>query len=216
MPDAETGRCRLSLVTPFGGDPAAMSGLVAAALAGGDVASLIIAGDPADPKALERLAKALVPIAARRGVATLIHNDTRVAGHVQADGVHVDGGPVLLAEAVAALRPRKIVGAGGVRSRHEAMEAGEADPDYVFFGRLDGDTGAAIFPKALELATWWSSLFLIPAMVMGGSTVASVQQAAEAGVEFVALGGAVLAAPDPAAAVAEANAILAAAAEPVR
>ena len=135
-----------------------MPKLVGAALSGGDVASLIIAVDPADPGVLQRLAEALVPIAAARGVAALIHNDTRIVGRPGADGVHVDSGAADLASAVGGLRPKKkIVGAGGIRSRHEAMGAGEADPDYVFFGRLDGDTGEAIFAKALELAAWWSS-----------------------------------------------------------
>jgi len=213
MPEAETSRCRLCLVTPLQSEPAALAKLVGAALAGGDVASLIIAVDPADPGVLQHLAEAIVPIAAARGVASLVHNDTRIVGRTGADGVHVDSGTADLADAVAGLRPKRIVGAGGLRSRDEAMAAGEADPDYVFFGRLDGDTGEAIFPKALELAAWWSSLFVIPAIVMGGSSIASVRPAAEARIEFVALSRAVFAAADPAAAVAEANRILADAAE---
>src|SRR6478736_5607943 len=108
MPEAEKSRCRLCLVTPLG-------------------------VDPADPNVLQRMAEGLVPIAAARGVATLIHNDTRIVGRTGADGVHIDSGAADLAEAAAALRRKKIVGAGGVRSRHEAMLAGESDPDYVFF-----------------------------------------------------------------------------------
>ena len=208
MPEAEKSRCRLCLVTPLGIEPAALPALVGAALSGGDVASLIIAADPTDPNVLQRLAEALVPIAAARGVASLIHNDTRIAGRTGADGVHIDSGAADLADAVAALRRKKIVGAGGVRSRHEAMLAGESDPDYVFFGRLDGDTGAAIFEKSFELAEWWSSLFVIPGIVMGGKSIASVRQAAAAGIEFVALSRAVFEAGDPAAAVAEANRLL--------
>jgi thiamine-phosphate pyrophosphorylase len=215
MPDADANRCRLCLVTPLRGEPAALAKLVGAALGGGDVASLIITVDPTDPGALQRLAEAVVPIATARGVASLVHNDTRIVGRTGADGVHIDAGATDLAEAVAGLRPKKkIVGAGGLRSRHEAMAAGEADPDYLFFGRLDGDTGEAIFAKTFELAAWWSSLFVIPAIVMGGNAVASVRQAAAARIEFVALSRAVFAAADPAAAVAEANRILAEAPEP--
>ena len=209
MPEAGTSRCRLCLVTPLQSEPAALPTLVGAALAGGDVASLIIAIDPADPNVLQRVAQAIVPIAAARGVATLVHNDTRIVGRSGADGVHVDSGAVDLADAIAALGRKKIVGGGGIRSRHEAMLAGESDPDYVFFGRLDGDTGEAIFEKAFELAAWWSSIFVIPAIVMGGSSIASVRQAAAAGIEFVALSRAVFAAADPAEAVAEANRLLA-------
>jgi thiamine-phosphate pyrophosphorylase len=90
------------------------------------------------------------------------------------------------------------------------MELGECVPDYLFFGRLDGDTGDEIFPKALDLAAWWSSLFEIPAVVMGGRKLESVAAAAEAGIEFVALRHAVWKHPaGPAAAVAEANRLLA-------
>ena len=39
-----------------------------------------------------------------------------------------------LAEALAALQPKKIVGAGGPAGRDAAMQAGEAGADYVMFG----------------------------------------------------------------------------------
>ncbi len=94
------------------------------------------------------------------------------------------------------------------------MEAGEANPDYVFFGRLDGDTADVIFDKALDLAAWWAPTFVIPAIVMGGRSVASVREAVASGVEFVALARAVFEADDPAAAVAEATRLLAIVGEP--
>jgi len=56
-------------------------------------------------------------------------------------------------------------------------------------------------------------MFVIPAIVMGGNSLASVSQAADAGIEFVALCRAVFDHPDPAAAVAEANRLLSAVAE---
>ena len=210
MSEAQPGRTRLCLVTPQAADAASFAPLLGAALAGGDVASLIIATSSPDPGALQRLAEALVPVAQARGVAALIHNDSRVAGRVAADGVHVDSSNADLKIAAETFRPRGIVGAGGVTSRHDAMLAGESDPDYVFFGRLDGDTRPEIFEKALDLAAWWSSLFVIPAIVMGGGDIASVTEARDAGVEFVALRRAVFDHPDgPGAAVAEANRLLA-------
>jgi thiamine-phosphate pyrophosphorylase len=205
--------CRLCLVTPPGVAPETFAPLLEEALSGGDVASLIIT---AEPSGLARLAKALVPVAQAHGVAALIHNDTQLAGHERADGVHVDSGFADLAAAIASLRPAKIVGAGGFRSRHDAMLAGERDPDYVFFGRLDGDTGPEIFDKALDLARWWAEIFRIPAIVMGGRSLQSVRAARDAGIEFVALSRAVFDDPaGPRAAVAEANRIIAAEAESV-
>jgi thiamine-phosphate pyrophosphorylase len=203
MPEADVRRCRLCLVTPHDIDPKDLTPLVDDALAGGDVASLIIGGEG---ERLQRLAEALVPRAQARGAAALVQNDTRIAGRAKADGVHIDSGMADLAAAVEKLRPKLIVGCGGLRSRHEAMTAGEANPDYLFFGRLDGDTEDDVFGKALDLAAWWSSLFVIPSIVMGGRTIASVETAAREGIEFVALSRAVFGDPrGPAGAVAEAN-----------
>jgi thiamine-phosphate pyrophosphorylase len=203
-------RCRLCLVTPAGVDARRFASHVADALSGGDVASLIIAADPADPSALQKAAEAFVPIAQDAGAAAIIHGDTRIVGRTRADGVLIDSGPGDLAAAVAALHPKRMVGAGGVASRHEALAAGEAQPDFLFFGRLDGDSGDGVFPKALDLAGWWSEVTVIPAIVMGGRTLSSVREAAAAGIEFVALAKAVWDDPrGPRAAVAEASEYLA-------
>jgi thiamine-phosphate pyrophosphorylase len=209
MPKSAAPRARLCLVTPPTIDPAAFSGVLKSALAAGDIATLFIdARDRDDDR--QRTTEALVPIAQAAGVAALVVNDTRLLGRANADGVHIDTGLADLTAALDRYRGKKIVGAGGIRSRHEAMELGEREPDYLFFGRLDGDTGDGIFPKAFDLASWWSGLFEIPAIVMGGRALESVTAAAEAGIEFVALRDAVWDHADsPAAAVAEANRLLA-------
>src|SRR4029079_4310158 len=191
MSKTDAPSCRLCLVTPPIGAPESFAPILEDALAGGDVASLIITADPGDPARLQLIAETLVPIAQAHDVAALIHNDTRVAGRAKADGVHIDSGAEDLKEAIRTLRPRFIVGAGDLRSRHDALISGDAEPDYVFFGRLDGDTGDAIFPKALDLAAWWSELVTIPAVVMGGRSIASVVEARDAGIEFVALRSAI-------------------------
>jgi thiamine-phosphate pyrophosphorylase len=198
-------RCRLCLVTPAGYSAEEFAPRLADALAGGDVASLIITPTGDDLAAFQRAAATLVPIANARGVASLIAGDGRIAARTGADGVHIDTGAGDVAEARAALK-KKIVGAGNIQSRHDAMEIAEAEPDYLFFGRLDGDTGDDIFPRALELAAWWSSVAVIPAIVMGGRSLTSIDAAATNGIEFVALSHAVWDHPrGAAAAVAEAS-----------
>jgi thiamine-phosphate pyrophosphorylase len=214
MANADSTHCRLCLVTPPDYDPVAFAPRLADALAGGDVASLIIAAPDGNAEALQAAAEALVPIATARGVAVLIHNDVRVAHRTKADGVHIDSGIADLGAATAAFKGRGIVGAGGLASRHDALEAGENAPDYVFFGRLDGDRDDAIHAKTLDLADWWASVAVIPAVVMGGRTLASVDEAADRGIDFVALAAAVWNHPQgPAAAVAAANQRLATARE---
>lgn len=206
--DAQENLCRLCLVTPAGAAPEEFAEILEEALSGNDVASLIITTDRDD---LASLAKGLVPVAQVHGVAALIHNNARIAEDTGADGVHIDDWSNDLATSLTALRPNKIAGIGDLRSRHDAMLAGESDPDYVFFGRLDGDSAATIFDKALDLAEWWASLARIPAIVMGGTSLSSVRQAHDAGIEFVALRQAVWNHPAGAAtAVAEANRMLSA------
>lgn len=198
--------CRLCLVTPPAVTPEAFTPALDHALAGGDVASLIITGKPEE---LAELSAAVVPRAQSHGVAALIHNDCDVALRASADGIHLDHQTRPLTDVISAFHPEKIVGVGNLTSRHNAMLAGEAEPDYVFFGRLDGDTTPAIFPKAIDLAVWWATLFQIPAIVMGGMDVASLRQARDAGIEFVALRHAIWGHPDgPGAAVAAANRLL--------
>ena len=180
-------------------------------MAGGDVACLIIAPAASSPAALQRVAEILTPIAQAHGVAALVSADTRIAARVGADGVHIDTGIDDLRLAVEAFRPKRIVGAGGVASRHEAMTVGELDPDYVFFGNLATDPAVAIPTATLELAAWWCALTEVPGMIMGGD-LASVEDAAAAGIDFVALGRAIWEDPrGPAAAVEDANRRLAAA-----
>lgn len=209
MPQHAPPRTRLCLVTPQTVDPAAFAGVLKAALAAGDVATLFIDSGTTEEER-QHVAEALVPVAQAAGVAALVANDTRLLGRANADGLHVDTGSADLKAARDRFRDKKIVGAGSIRSRHEAMELGEREPDYLFFGRLDGDTRDEIFPKALDLAAWWSGLFEIPAIVMGGRALGSVTAAAEAGIEFIALRSAVWDHPEgPAAAVAEANRLLA-------
>lgn len=191
MSDAADIPCRLCLVTPPDYESVAFARKLADAVAAGDIASVIITAPLARPEEFQKAAEALVPVAMTRGAAALIHNDTRICQRVKADGVHIDGGIADLRAARESLGERKIVGSGGLRSRHEALEAGETNPDYIFFGRLDGDTAPGIFPAALDLAGWWSSVTVIPAIVMGGAAIASVEEARAAGVGFVALSGAI-------------------------
>jgi thiamine-phosphate pyrophosphorylase len=215
MARVEADTCRLCLVTPSGATPDTFAAALDDALAGGAVASLIITAASADD--LARLAEAAVPIAQAHGVAALIHNDTEIALKTGADGVHIDDHRSDLPALITSLHPHGIAGVGNLTTRHDAMTAGETEPDYVLFGRLDGDMAAAIFPKALELAQWWAAFFEIPAIITGGTDLASVRQAHEAGIEFVALRRAVWEhSGGPGAAVATANRLLGRARDTVR
>ncbi|RWX79037.1 thiamine phosphate synthase [Neorhizobium lilium] len=201
-------RCRLVLVVPEEDDAQALAQKLEAALSGGDVASVIVPQYASDEQVFQKRAELLLPIIQDAGAAGMIAGDSRIAGRVKADGLHVEVVAELV-ETMEKFTPKLIVGAGGASDRHRALEIGEARPDYIFFGKLDGDIKPEAHPKSLALAEWWASMVEIPCVVMGGTDGASVIPVSETGAEFVALREAVFSHPQgPADAVREINSLL--------
>ena len=190
--------------------------VVSDALSGGDVASVIVSpfgsasanGKPErmDAGAFASAAAELVPLAQRMGAAAVVAFDPALAARTGADAVHLDA-PVAAGE-VKRLAGTMGVGVGNLVDRHGALTAGEAGPDYAFFGRLHRDIRAEPHPLNLDLAAWWSQVVTVPCVVPGGSAVECVVAVAKAGADFVALQSAIFDASDPARAVARANALL--------
>ncbi len=202
-------RCRLVLIAPDIADGAERTKIVDDALRGGDVASVIVPQYDLSDVEFQVHAELLVPVIQAAGVAAIIAGDSRVAGRAKADGLHVQGTAEDVAEAVEKYTPKMMVGAGGFKGRHTALETGDVGPDYVFFGKFGGDIKPEAHSKNLDLAEWWASMVEIPCIVMGGTDPASALVCAETGAEFVALGQAVFADPARAAAlVGEVNAEL--------
>lgn len=171
------------------------------ALSAGEVASLLIRFAVEDPRKQEEIVRALAPVAQEKGVAVLVDGSATVALRAKADGAHIEGAGAELTEAVEKLSPKYIVGAGGLDSRDDAMRAGEAGVDYVLF---EGDDLEAL----TERVGWWAELFNTPC-VARAARLEDVRPLAEAGADFVMLDDAVWLEPrGPAAAVAEALAIL--------
>lgn len=202
-------RCRLVLILPEGDDLAARRRVTEDALRGGDVASVILPQYGLDDQTFQKHAEALVPVIQAAGAAALIAGDTRTAGRAKADGLHITGDHAAVAEAVERFTPKLIVGGGNAADRHHALEIGEAKPDYIFFGKLDGDIKPEAHPKNVALGEWWAAMIEIPCIVMGGADPASALTVAESGAEFVALSRAVFDVPENAAqVVAAVNALL--------
>jgi len=201
-------RCRLVLIAPQEADTASLAQKLKTALGGGDVASMILPDYGMDDASFQRHAAQLVPIAQAAGAAAILSGDTRIAARVGADGVHIEGRRDVLDDAIDRLQDKMAVGAGGAKTRDEALELGEARPDYIFFGRFGYDTKPEPHHRNLTLGKWWAEMIEIPCIVMGGSEIESIRAVAETGVEFVALSQAIFGADDPAAAVTAANALL--------
>jgi thiamine-phosphate pyrophosphorylase len=202
-------RCRIVLISPSGESADSFAAKFSAAVAGGDVASIILPANGMDEASFQAFAERIVPIAQAAGVAAIIAEDTRIAGRVKADGIHVEGGKAALAEAIASFQAKMAVGTGGAKTRDDALELGEERPDYLFFGRFGYDNTPEAHQRNLSLGGWWAEMIEIPVIVMAGSDLASVETVAATGADFVALSSAVFAdGVDPREAVARANAIL--------
>ena len=63
----------------------------------------------------------------RRDIALLLDGRSEMVGRAGADGAHITGIEAFAA-ALSTLKPDRIAGAGGLRSRHDAMLAGETAP----------------------------------------------------------------------------------------
>ncbi len=209
MTAPEPNRCRLVLIAPPGLADDVLEARLIAALEGGDVASIILPQYELADAAFQHLAERVVPIGQSAGAAVMIAGESRIAARTHADGVHVEGPRAVLADAIDRLQDKMMVGAGGAKTRDEALALGELRPDYIFFGRFGYDTQAEPHHRNLNLGAWWAEMIALPCIVQGGNTVGSVAAVAATGVEFVALSSAVLGDDaDPHAAVAEANALL--------
>jgi len=197
--------CRLYLITPPAiPDPFAWVKTWEKTLDGGDIACVQIRLKGLDDETLARAIDVLRPPAQRRGIAVILNDRPDLAFETGCDGVHIgqtDGG---FKAARAAIGPDGIVGVTCHDSRHLAMEAGEQGADYVAFGAFYPTTTKDAPTQAdPEILQWWSGLFTVPAVAIGGITLDNAQPLIEAGVDFLAVSGGVWNHPaGPAAAVA--------------
>ncbi|GAA3710912.1 thiamine phosphate synthase [Sphingomonas cynarae] len=183
--------CQLYLVSPLdvGG---AFPDRLARALDSGPAAAFQFRVKDIDQHEAARLAEPLQRICADREVAFIVNDSIALAKRLGADGVHLgqdDGDP---REAREALGPSVQIGVTCHDSRHLAMEAGEAGADYVAFG--------AFYPTSTKetkhrpepvILSWWSAVFELPSVAIGGITPDNAAPLVKAGADFLAASGAV-------------------------
>lgn len=145
---------------------------------------------------LLELARRIAPACRARAAPLLVNDRVDVALAAGAQGVHLGGGSVAVAEARSLLPPGALVGA----SCHDLRElAGRAGADLVVFGPVF-DTpgkGPAVGVEGLRAAAGGPPVF-----ALGGVDAPRVPLVREAGAHGVAAIRSWLSAPDPAAATA--------------
>lgn len=182
---------RLYLITPPIRDAAAFAPQLEEALSACDIACVLLRADGRDFNENKRIIAAMTPLAQRRDVAALVAGDADLTIRANADGCHIEGAGEALKAALAALQPGRIVGAGGLATRDEAMIAGEYGADYVMFGGPDrAEPGGDL----VERVAWWADIFNVPCVAYANAT-ADVSDLAAAGADFIALGDSVFADP---------------------
>jgi len=142
----------------------------------------------ADDETIRHAVKSLMPICHDRDVSFLINDRPDLAAELDADGVHIGQQDADYDEARKALGDDHIVGVTCHDSRHMAMVAAEQGADYVAFGAAyPTDTKETKFRAGPELFEWWSVLFEIPCVAIGGLTAANCGPIVAAGADFVAV-----------------------------
>jgi thiamine-phosphate pyrophosphorylase len=176
---------------------------LAAALEAAPVACVLISSPPGLPLEAGTV-RPLVERIQRNDSAALILDDAALARTLEADGIHLSPSPDCLTrykDARELLGSRFIVGAHAGKSRHAAMELGEAAADYVAFGvptAVSDRTAAEA--RRLDLVSWWAEIFEIPCVAMDVATPQTAAELARAQADFIAVSLPGETAPDAAAA----------------
>lgn len=169
---------------------------LAAALDAGSVSAFQLRLKDADDDAVLRACAALLPVAQAGDVSFILNDRADLAARAGADGVHLGQGDGPVAEARALLGRDAEIGVTCHASRHLAMEAGEAGANYVAFGSFFASpTKPSEHRPEPEILTWWSSIFVLPCVAIGGITPANARPLVEAGADFLAVSSAVWAHP---------------------
>ncbi|WP_120078437.1 thiamine phosphate synthase [Aurantiacibacter odishensis] len=185
--------CQLYLISPLdvGGDFADRLDRALAAGEGLATAFQFRVKD-VDQHEAARLAAPLQEVCAARDVAFIVNDSVPLAKRLKADGVHLGQADGDVREAREELGREMQIGVTCHASRHFAMEAGEAGADYVAFGAFfPSETKLSDHRPEPELLEWWSNLFEIPCVAIGGIAPGNCAPLVKAGADFLAVSHAV-------------------------
>jgi len=176
---------RLYLVTaPVGGPGTVADGLVAA-LQATDVAAVLLRLAEGDDAVLAERIAGLRNLIQSSGAALLLDGHPGLVAPTQADGAHLTGIEAFSA-AASSLKPARIAGCGGLKTRHDAMLAGESGADYVMFGEPDTQGHRPGIDAVRERVNWWAEVFEVPCVAFAGG-LDELEALVRDGADFVAI-----------------------------
>ncbi len=191
-----------AIVDPLdtGRDPVAL----AAALLAGGARLLQLRWKAANPRELLAAALAVRPLARAAGALFLVNDRPDIAHAAEADGVHLGQDDLPVAAARRVLGAQRLLGVS-THDLEQARAAEAAGADYIGVGPVYATTtkSDALAPRGLALVTAVRAAVRCPLVAIGGITPETAPAVRAAGADAVAMVGALVRAPDPAAAVRE-------------
>jgi thiamine-phosphate pyrophosphorylase len=208
--------CRLYLISPPAFSLAEFLPQLEAALDGGDVGAFQLRIKDAEDADVLAAGAAIRPICAAREISLIVNDRPDLAVALDADGVHVGQEDASVEAARRAIGEDRILGVTCHDSRHLAIDAGEAGADYVAFGAFfPTSTKATTTVADPDILQWWSEIFTLPCVAIGGITAENCAPLVQAGADFLAVSAYVWTHPEgPGAGVAALNAAIAASSPP--
>ena len=177
---------RLYLATPLVGEPRELLTTLPRLLAQEDVAAVLLRLKLADQRTMISTIKTLAPAIQDGGAALLLDGHVELVARGGADGAHLTGIEALR-DALPTLKPDRIAGCGGLKTRHDSMAAAELGADYVLFGEPDERGQRPSAAAIAERLQWWDELFEPPCIGFAGKPD-EVGEFASAGADFVLVG----------------------------
>lgn len=175
---------RLYLATPPI-DGSAFADLLRDILDAADIAAVLLRLAPADDRTLINRVKAVAKTVQEKDTALIVDGHPQIVARAGADGAHLTG-IAQFEEAFGSLKPDRIVGIGGLETRHDAMSAAERGADYVMFGEPDKKGERPSFDAVRERIAWWAEVFQTPCVGYAGN-LEEVTALAKAGADFVVI-----------------------------
>lgn len=180
----------LYLITPPKIDLNVFADTLSATLDAGEVSCVQLRLKDVSDDDIKKACDKLRPIVQDRDIAFVLNDRPDLAKQMGCDGVHVGQDDTPYKKAREIMGGDAIIGVTCHDSKHLAMIAGEQGADYVAFGAFYPTQTKEAKTKAEPwILEWWSSMFEVPCVAIGGITVDNAAPLIEAGADFLAVSG---------------------------
>ena len=176
---------QIYLITPPKINLNEFSTTLADTLDAGDVACVQLRLKDVSEKEIIEACEKLRPIVQDRDIAFVLNDRPDLAKKMGCDGVHVGQEDTPYKKAREIMGKDAIVGVTCHDSKHLAMVAGEQGADYVAFGAFyPTETKEAKSTAETWILEWWSSMFEVPCVAIGGITPDNAEPLISSGADF--------------------------------